>query len=49
VRTPHEECGYRLTCGERRVLQYEGGEWGSIVPLCLQTTVAALIEFLGIF
>jgi hypothetical protein len=57
----HAECGFRLTCGLRRLLLYEGGERGTIashglhtlaaaiVPDGWQTTGAALIEFTGIF
>jgi hypothetical protein len=57
VQGPHEECEFRLTCGLKRLLLYEGGERGTIVPHGLHTiadamvpdgwdtTVAALVEF----
>jgi hypothetical protein len=58
---PHAECGFRLRCGLKRLLRYEGGERGTIVPHGLHTladaivrdgwhtTFAALVEFTGVF
>jgi hypothetical protein len=52
---------FRLTCGLKRLFLYEGGERGTNVPHGLhtltdtivpdgwRTTVAALVEFTGIF
>jgi hypothetical protein len=49
VKGPHEECGFRLTCGLKRFLLYGGEEVGSIVPYGLHTTSAALVDLAGIF
>jgi hypothetical protein len=57
---PHEECGFRLTCGLKRSLLHEGGERGTIVSHGLHTmqtivpegwhaAVTALVEFVGTF
>jgi hypothetical protein len=61
VKGPHNKCGFRLKCGFKELLLYEGGErvtiapYGlhaiadAIVPDCWHTTVAALVEITGIF
>jgi hypothetical protein len=47
---PHEECGFRLTCGlQGCCCMNEGRERGTIVPNGWHTTVAAWVEFIGIF
>jgi hypothetical protein len=48
VKGAHEEFGFRLTCGLKRLLLHEG-ERGAIVPDGMHTPVAALVEFTGIF
>jgi hypothetical protein len=59
--SPHEECGFRLKCGLKKLLLYEGEESSTTVPHGLHTiadaivpdgwhtTVAALVEFTAIF
>jgi hypothetical protein len=61
VKGLHEACGFRLTCGSMWWLLYEGGERGTNVPCGVHmivdalvpngwyTTVAAMVEFTGIF
>jgi hypothetical protein len=49
VKGPREECVFRLTCGLKWLLLYEGGKRGTNVPRGLHTTVAPVVEFTGIF
>jgi hypothetical protein len=58
---PHEGRWFRLTCGFKNLLLYEGGGRGTvvlhgfhkiadaIVPDGCHTTIAALVELTGIF
>jgi hypothetical protein len=45
VKRPHVECGFRLTCGLKRLLllMYEGWERGTIVPHGLHTIADAIV------